>query len=115
MATTLIDGTKPSADGTYGHGILVDDAATLTAANSTVRNSAAVGAVVAAATATFADCRILNNAVGINVQGGSALNQVAVVPASPQPLDVDVSTDTVFDGNQTKVSANVLPLPPNLN
>jgi len=115
VATTLIDGTKPSADGTYGHGILVDDAATLTAANSTVRNSAAVGAVVAAATATFADCRILNNAVGINVQGGSALNQVAVVPASPQPLDVDVSTDTVFDGNQTKVSANVLPLPPNLN
>ncbi len=109
--TSMIDATKSLADGTFGHGVLTFSSSNLALTNVTVRNSSAVGVIVDASTATIAGCRILNNAIGINAQDGSSLSQVDTIPDSPNALDVDVTTDTVFQGNQTRIGSNQLPLP----
>jgi hypothetical protein len=98
-------------DGTFGHGVLTFDKSNLSLVNVTIRNSGSAGVIVDAAGATISACRILNNAIGINAQDGSSLTQVDTVPDSPNPLEVDVSNDTVFQGNQTRVGSNQLPLP----
>jgi Right handed beta helix region len=111
MDTSIVDATKSLPDGTFGHGVLTFDKSDLSLVNVTVRNSGSAGVIVDAAGATISACRILNNAIGINAQDGSSLTQVDTVPDSPNPLEVDVSNDTVFQGNQTRVGSNQLPLP----
>lgn len=111
VSTSMVDMTKSLSDGTFGHGVLTFDSSNLAFTNVTVRNSQAAGVIVSASGATIASCRIVNNAIGINTQDGSSLSQVDTVPDSPNALEVDVSNDTVFQGNQTRVSADQLPLP----
>ncbi|MEO7109102.1 MAG: right-handed parallel beta-helix repeat-containing protein [Polyangiaceae bacterium] len=115
LGTSLVDKTKALSDGTFGHGILANDNSTLVLSSSTSRGSAGVGLIVGGSTATVSHCRILDNAVGINVQDGSLLSQVDTVPTEPTALDVDVSNDTVFDGNQTRIGSDELPIPTPLN
>jgi hypothetical protein len=111
MTTSMVDATSSLADGTFGHGVLTFDTSNLAFVDVTIRNSQGAGVVVSGSTATIASSRILNNAIGINTQDGSSLSQVDAVPASPNVLDVDVSNDTVFQGNQTRVGSSQLPLP----
>ena len=115
LDTSLIDGTKAIPDTTFGHGLLANDHGTLVLSSSTSRGAAGVGVIIDNSTATVSRCRILNNSVGINVQNGSSLTQVDAVPAAPTTLDVDVSNDTVFDGNQTRIGSDQLPIPAALN
>ncbi|MGH7330965.1 MAG: right-handed parallel beta-helix repeat-containing protein, partial [Polyangiaceae bacterium] len=94
---SLVDGTK-AASGDFGHGAISFDGGSLSLATSTLRNNKSAGVLVDAAAATVSACRITNNAVGINVQDGTTLVQAAGVPSPPNPLEVDVSDNTVFDG-----------------
>lgn len=114
LTESLVDGTKP-ASGDFGHGAISYDGASLTLATSTFRNNHSAGVLVDAAAATVSACKITSNAVGINVQDGATLVQAATVPSPPNPLEVDVSNDTVFDGNQTRVGSDQLPIPGALN
>lgn len=113
LTETLVDATKV-ASGDFGHGALANDGGAIVMTRSTVRNSASAGIVVGGASASLQACRILDNAVGINVQDGSTLVE-GDAPVPPNQLEVDVSTDTVFDGNQTRVGSDELPLPNALN
>jgi hypothetical protein len=48
------------------------------------------------------------------VQGeGFALNSVDTAPDAPEPNAVDVTTDTQFVDNQTRVGSGEVPLPSN--
>jgi hypothetical protein len=45
------------------------------------------------------------------VQDGSTLQEVATVPEDPAESTVNVSTDSTFDGNGSRVGSGALPLP----
>jgi hypothetical protein len=94
-----------------GHGILVTDSPHVTFVRSEIRKSAGVGLALAATPAFVAQAVIAENAVGIHVQDGSTLREVDAVSGDPQGLDVDVTKDTVFEGNGSKVGNGTIPLP----
>ncbi|HEX7663526.1 MAG TPA: right-handed parallel beta-helix repeat-containing protein, partial [Polyangiaceae bacterium] len=70
---SLVDGTKLTPNGGFGHGALAFDGGVLTLDHVTIRKSAAVGVLVGGGSATLSACKVLDNAVGINVQDGSTL------------------------------------------
>ncbi|MEO8797632.1 MAG: hypothetical protein ABI551_07090, partial [Polyangiaceae bacterium] len=108
------DGTKAAQLGGFGHGVLAFESGSLTLDHVTIRKSAAVGVLVGGASATISSCRVIDNAVGINVQDGTTLQEPESVPQSPTELVVDVSKDTVFSGNDTRVGSEQLPIPTDL-
>jgi nitrous oxidase accessory protein NosD len=94
-----------------GHGVLVTDSKRVVITDTEVRRSAGIGVALANTSAIIASCVIADNAVGIHVQDGSTLNQVATAPKEPAGLAVDVTEDTQFEGNATRVGSGVVPLP----
>lgn len=94
-----------------GHGILATDSRRVVLTDSEVRHSAGIGVALAGSSAIISGCTIADNAVGIHVQDGSTLSQVVTVPKEPSGLSVEVSEDTKFEGNATRVGNGVVPLP----
>lgn len=105
------DTTPRLVDAPLGHGVLVTDSKHVMIADSEIRRSAAVGVALANSPAVIARSVIADNAVGIHVQDGSTLNQVDAPPDGPSGLDVDVTSDTKFEGNGTRVGSGEIPLP----
>lgn len=62
------------------------------------------------AAATFQGGELSGHPVALHVQGGSAL-QVVAVPENPGPLDVLVSTTTRFVHDQTRLGVGEVPMP----
>lgn len=109
--TAVRDTTLQGAREPLGHGILVTDSKHAVISGSEVRRSAGIGVAFAGTSAVVASCVIADNVVGIHVQNGSTLSQVATAPAEPSNLSVDVTEDTKFEGNTTRVGSGVVPLP----
>lgn len=105
------DTTPRLVDAPLGHGVLVTDSKHVVITDSEIRRSAAVGVALANSPAVVARSVIADNAVGIHVQDGSTLNQVETPPDEPTGLDVDVTSDTKFEGNATRVGSGTIPLP----
>jgi hypothetical protein len=108
---SLVEDTTAAADGTFGHGILAFDDALLVVDDVTVTKSAGAALVFASSRGNVSHARIRGNAVGIHVQDGSTLQEVATVPEDPAESTVNVSTDSTFDGNGSRVGSGALPLP----
>lgn len=111
LRSSLVEDTRATTDGSFGHGILAFAGALAVLDDVRVRTSAGAGLVFAASRGTVNNARITKNAVGIHVQDGTAIAEVAVVPADPPEGTVSVSTDSTFDGNETRVGSGALPLP----
>jgi Right handed beta helix region len=97
-----------------GHGILATDSPHVTLVRSEIRKSAGVGLALAATPAFVAQAVIADNAVGIHVQDGSTLREVEASDdgkIAPEGLNVDVTKDTLFEGNGSKVGNGTIPLP----
>ena len=108
---SLVEDTTAAADGTFGHGILAFDNALLVVDDVTVTKSAGAALVFASSRGNVSHARIRGNAVGIHVQDGSTLQAVAAVPDDPAESMVNVSNDSTFDGNGSRVGSGALPLP----
>jgi hypothetical protein len=106
-----VEDTTAASDGTFGHGLLAFDNALLVVDDVTVTKSAGAALVFASSRGNVSHARIRGNAVGIHVQDGSTLQEVAAVPDDPAESTVNVSTDSTFDGNGSRVGSGALPLP----
>jgi hypothetical protein len=56
--------------------------------------------------------RVVKNAIGLHAQDGSAVEELAAVPATLGARQVVVTTSTSFEENQAKLSATTVPVPP---
>jgi len=108
---SLVEDTTAAADGTFGHGLLASDGALMIVDDVTITRSAGAALVFAASRGNVSHARIRANAVGIHVQDGSMLEEVVTVPDDPPESSVNVSTDSTFDGNGSRVGSGALPLP----
>jgi hypothetical protein len=111
VRSSLVENTTAAEDGTFGHGLLAYDDALLVVDDVTIASSAGAALVFAASRGTVNDSRVRGNAVGIHAQGGSSFQVVAQVSEEPAANAVEVSSTTIFDGNQTRVGSGALPLP----
>ncbi|MDB4934882.1 MAG: hypothetical protein JWP87_1854 [Labilithrix sp.] len=109
--SSRIEDVLPSLGDDFGHGIVGLLGGTVVLDDVTVRRCSAVALVFDGARGTVRACRVTDNAVGISVQGGARLEQVAIVPESPRDGVVSVSADTTFTGNATRVGAGMVPVP----
>jgi hypothetical protein len=111
VRSSRVEDTTAAADGTFGHGMVAFDGALLIVDDVTVTTSAGAALVFAASRGNVNHARIRGNAVGIHVQDGSTLQEVATVPDDVPDGTVNVSTDSTFDGNGSRVGSGALPLP----
>jgi len=77
----------------------------------TITKSAGAALVFASSRGNVNHARIRSNAVGIQVQDGSMLQEVATVPDDVPDSTVNVSSDSIFDGNGSRVGSGSVPLP----
>jgi hypothetical protein len=111
LSDAVVRGTKTDRAGGFGHALEVLDGAELQVTRAVLAQNAGIGLVVASASATLATSRVDSNAVGVHVQDGSQLEEVTVIPSTIGELDVDISADTMFTGNGTRIGSGVVPLP----
>lgn len=110
VRSSVVETTTKSEDA-FGHGIFAFEGSLATMSDVTVRGNAAVGLFFASSRGTVQNTRVVENAIGIHVQDGATLSEAATVPEDPPEDAVVVSSDTVFDGNGSRVGTGALPLP----
>ncbi len=112
LTDSVIDKTILDPSGQYGIGVLLDSpSAVATISTTALRGGAGAALAVSAGGATVSKSVIVNNAVGVYVQGGSELVEG---DANGDPKTVAISADTIFSGNTTRVASGTIPLPPAL-
>jgi hypothetical protein len=107
----MIDQTALDANGQFGIGVLLDVNAMATIDSSTLQRSAGPAFAVSGSGGTMTKCALIDNAIGVSVQGGSSLVEG---DGTGDPLTVSISSDTIFSGNATRVGSGAIPLPPAL-
>ena len=94
-----------------GFGFLVIDSATASLSGSWVREINGVGLAFGGSAAAGVDGTVvLNNLIGVYADPSTTLSEVSALPSDLSLGSVDVS-NTQFVGNQTKISADTIPLP----
>ncbi len=111
LADSLIAGTLPDADGTFGHGIEAIASAKVVVPGSVLSANHTVGLVFSTSGGTVSGSRIESNAIGVNVQDGSTLEERATVPTDVGATSVVISKDTKFVSNGSRVGNGLVPLP----
>jgi hypothetical protein len=111
LRSSSVEETRAAADGTFGHGLVAYDGALLVIDDVTVTKSSGAALVFAASRGNVSNARITGNVVGIHVQDGSTIAEVSAVPGEPAENSVNVSSDSNFDGNGSRVGSGGLPLP----
>ena len=110
LTDSTVDQTGLDEAGRFGIGVLLaDDQTTATISSTTLRRGAGPGLAVSASGATVTSCAVLDNAIGVSVQGGSSLVEGL---GNGDPQTVAISNDTIFVGNATRVGSGDIPLPP---
>lgn len=77
-----------------------------------MERSAGIAAVFAQGAGLLDGTRVAQNAIGLHAQDGTSVEELEVAPATLGPRQVVVTTATVFEDNQAKVSAGTIPVPP---
>lgn len=109
---TLVQGTRADPDGRFGNGVevLTDGVVYLT--GGAIEGNAGLGAVFAEGAGLLDGVRVAANPVGLHAQDGSTVEELAQAPAVLGARQVVITTSTAFEGNQAKVSAGTVPVPP---
>lgn len=110
LTDSVVRGTRRSAAGLFGHGLIAEDG-TVEALRSSVRDNDGIGAAFSDATGLLSQCAVTGNQVGIHVQGTGTLKEADAAPASLPSGEIVVTHDTSFDGNGAKLGVGVVPLP----
>ena len=109
LSRSVVIGTQPNGDAAFGHGVMATFGSLVEIADSEIAENAGVGIAIGTASARVARVRIRKNAVGLYVQDGTTLREAA--DSVPGPLEVTVTSDTLFLDNATRFSAGLVPLP----
>lgn len=111
LVACVVDGVVADASGRFGDAFEVVDHAVLRLDRSVIRHASGAALVFAGATGAVDASLVEHNAVGIHVQGGSALAEADAVPGDLADGAVVVTRSTTFLENETKVGQGELPLP----
>jgi hypothetical protein len=108
----LVQDTRADPGGKYGNGLesLTDGVILMT--GGALLSNAGVGAVFAEGAGLLDSVRVGKQVVGVHVQDGSTLEELAAAPASVGARQVVVTPQTVFVDNQSRLGAGVVPVPP---
>ncbi len=106
-----VRGTQAEAAGSFGDGLVAHAGSRVTLRDCDVRANQSIGLAFAGATALVSGGFVGGNAVGVHVQEGSTLAEVAGATALGAPGSVTVTTSTRFEANQSRLGAGVVPLP----
>jgi hypothetical protein len=108
----VIAGTRTQGEETgYGFNVGVIEGATLHLVDTEVRDGERTGLAFWGARGVIEGGAVLENQIGLNVEAGTSVREVSGIPEEPVDLEVVVSTDTRFEGNDTNLGAATLPLP----
>ncbi|MFZ5443185.1 MAG: right-handed parallel beta-helix repeat-containing protein [Myxococcota bacterium] len=105
-------GTKSDPDGAYGNGLEALTDGRIFFRAGAVEASAGIAAVFAEGAGVLEATRVAKNTIGLHAQDGSTVEELASVPASLGARQVVVTSSTVFEDNQAKLSAVTVPVPP---
>jgi hypothetical protein len=111
LSKTLVRGTVADTRNQGGHAIVGEASSTVDVDHCYVSDNQLIGIGFSGATGLVSNTIVKRNAVGIQVQGGSALVQGDAAPASVTPLTVFVTSDTRFLANGSQVGGGEVPLP----
>lgn len=112
LTDSIIDKTILDPLGQYGIGILLfSTSSAATISTTTLRGGAGPALAVSSGGASVSRSAFLDNSVAVYVEGGSSLVEG---DGTGDPMTVAISSDTVFDGNTTRVASGTIPLPPSL-
>lgn len=93
------------------HGGVAADGARLDLVRARIREQPGAGLIFAGGGGLVQNTRIERNGVGVQATSSSKLVDAPAAPESYEPGSVYVLADTRFDGNQTKVGGDELPVP----
>lgn len=112
VTESLILRTTIGGDGVLelAHGATAVDGARMLLGRVVIRDCEGIGAAFAASTGSVEACVLAGNRVGLHVQE-AALAEVEGAGGEPPPLQVNVTTSTLFIDNDAKLGADILPLP----
>ncbi|MEO7112153.1 MAG: hypothetical protein ABI183_17040, partial [Polyangiaceae bacterium] len=112
LTDSIIDKTSFDPAGQYGIGILLfSTTSAATISTTTLRGGAGPALAVSGGGASVSKSAFLDNSVAVYVERGSSLVEG---DGTGDPMTVAISSDTVFDGNTTRVASGSIPLPPTL-
>ncbi len=110
LDTVTIRGTKPSHDGTFGHGLVALAGATVTLTDTGLDDNALVGLVADDSQIRVVGGAVTGNSVAVQAQNGSFVTQSDDASAL-QPGEVRVSMETIFAGNASNLGTGEIPVP----
>ncbi|MBI5545463.1 MAG: right-handed parallel beta-helix repeat-containing protein [Deltaproteobacteria bacterium] len=112
LRDTLVSGTLPQLSGPpFGLGLIVKNGAFMNLQDSLVEKSTAIGIAVANASARLDHVYVSDNPVGLHIQEGVTLENIASVPEEVPAQRCVVSTSSRFVHNEVTLSSEYLPLP----
>lgn len=111
LTSSAIVGTELDAVGGFGYGLAVLDRSKVRVDRCFVNGSKGVGVAFATSSSVVSSSIVSGNAIGLYVEDGTTLDEVMTAPDVVGASEVAITSDTLFPGNQTRVSAGVLPLP----
>jgi hypothetical protein len=112
ISDTWISGTAArESDSLTGIGIVSDGDSELLLERTQVDRCAGVGVAVAVSSAVISSSFIYRNTVGLHAQTGSSVVVTSGTPTAAVPLEVQVTEDTQFIGNGTRLGSGNVPLP----
>lgn len=110
VTNTIVEGVQPTEDtGVFGFGMLASHGR-LDVTGSSVTGASSAGIAFDRSSGVVAASTVWNNTVGLHVQNGTAVIEVAA-SGEPSPLEVLLTADTTFVGNDQRFGSDVLPIP----
>lgn len=104
----LVRSVTRSSNGLYGFGFLAAEAGAASMLRSVVEGGPDVAVAASAATFEVRQSRIRQNRVGLHAQKGVTLKES---DGEVSPLTLSVSTDSRFEGNETRIGQGEVPVP----
>lgn len=112
VGQSLVSGVKKTAEGTYGHGVLVLGTGTIDVGASLVERAEGVALLYAGGQGVVTTTLARQSAVGVNAQGGTHLVAYLQAPAVAAPQELALDDATRFEGNGVRVGSVEVPVPP---
>lgn len=109
IRTTIDDVVPRASEPIYGHGVVVVNDGSVVMEECLIERTV-IGVGVDRASGAITRTLLRDNDVGVHVQGGTNL-EVVSTSAPAEPLVLQVTEDTVFEGNDARIGGGVVPFP----
>jgi hypothetical protein len=103
--------TRSARHGDTAHAVAAVDGGHVTLGRSVLERAPGVALLAANGGMVVTRSLVRDNAIAVNAQDGTTLFEGDTAPDAVPDAELFVSTDTTFDGNDTRVGSDEIPLP----